>query len=356
MISAFHPEVNKIYPFEHYTILWLQGGQSVFQIDFRNYQFTGEKIIFLSPGQYFRLLQGNLDIQKMNLSSKVISANHDTRFLFKHIISLGHIELHNSDQNLLSSCPASDIDNSMRKILQQSIHQWLTQNPFRVSLTELDIIFKLKEIVDATYNKQVSVPQIISALPAPPIQVNALVKYRLNLTINKLLQNKLALEARREVAFTDKTTKEIAYDLGFNDPKYFNRFFKTQTTQTPGEFRDHFGYETTDPFISELLVLIDEHYKVQHSTIFYANAMFMSIKTLAKKTKEKLNATVGELIREKLLAEAKRQLRQDKPVKEIAFDLGFEEANHFTTYFKHYTNITPTDFRLSLQKSAPIVE
>lgn len=244
----------------------------------------------------------------------------------------------------------------MHKILQQSIQQWLTQNPFQASLTELDVIFKLKEIVDTTYNKQASVPQIISALPAPSIQVNALVRYRLNLTINKLLQNKLVLEARREVAFTDKTTKEIAYDLGFNDPKYFNRFFKAQTEQTPGEFRDHFGYETDDPFVSELLALIDEHYKAKHSTRFYADAMFMSIKTLARKAKEKLNTTVGELIREKLLADAKRQLHSDAPIKDIAFDLGFEEANHFTTYFKHYTNITPTDFRRSTQKSAPIVE
>lgn len=356
MVNTFHPEVNKIYPFKHYTILWLKGGQGLFQIDFRNYQFTNAKVIFLSPGQYFRLLQGKLDIQKVELFSRVISKTYDTRFLFKHIISLGHVDLHDTDQNLFSFCPTNDMDNFMHKILQQSIQQWLTQNPFQISLTELDIIFKLKEIVDTKYHKQVSVPQIISALPAPPPQVNALVKYRLNLTINKLLQNKLALEARREVAFTDKTTKEIAYDLGFNDPKYFNRFFKAQTEQTPGEFRDHFGYEITDSFVLELLALIDEHYKEQHSTTFYADAMFMSIKTLAKKAKEKLNTTVGELIREKLLAEAKRQLRQDVPVKDIAFDLGFEEANHFTAYFKHYTNITPTDFRLSLQKSAPIVE
>jgi AraC-like DNA-binding protein len=37
--------------------------------------------------------------------------------------------------------------------------------------------------------------------------------------------------------YTDKTSKEIAYELGFEEPAHFSRFFKNQTNQSPSEFK-----------------------------------------------------------------------------------------------------------------------
>ena len=72
--------------------------------------------------------------------------------------------------------------------------------------------------------------------------------------------------------------------------------------------------------------------------------MFMSEKTLSKKVKQRLNISLGQLIRYELIKTAKQYLNQGLKIKEVAFALGFEEANHFSTFFKHYTNQTPTTF------------
>lgn len=53
----------------------------------------------------------------------------------------------------------------------------------------------------------------------------------------KHIHERLALEARRLLFHTDNSLKEIAFDLGFSEPSYFNRFFKRETGVTPAEYR-----------------------------------------------------------------------------------------------------------------------
>ena len=42
----------------------------------------------------------------------------------------------------------------------------------------------------------------------------------------QIIFNRIALEAKRLLQFTDKQNQEIAYELGFNDPAHFSRFLK----------------------------------------------------------------------------------------------------------------------------------
>ena len=53
----------------------------------------------------------------------------------------------------------------------------------------------------------------------------------------KHIHERLVLEARRLLFHTDHSLKEIAYELGFSDASYFNRFFKRETALTPAAYR-----------------------------------------------------------------------------------------------------------------------
>ncbi|HTN39338.1 MAG TPA: helix-turn-helix domain-containing protein, partial [Arachidicoccus sp.] len=53
----------------------------------------------------------------------------------------------------------------------------------------------------------------------------------------KHIHERLVLEARRLLFHTDNTLKEIAFDLGFAEASYFNRFFKRETGITPAAYR-----------------------------------------------------------------------------------------------------------------------
>ena len=53
----------------------------------------------------------------------------------------------------------------------------------------------------------------------------------------KHIHERLVLEARRMLFHTNTSLKEIAFDLGFTDASYFNRFFKRETGATPADYR-----------------------------------------------------------------------------------------------------------------------
>jgi AraC family transcriptional regulator, transcriptional activator of pobA len=55
----------------------------------------------------------------------------------------------------------------------------------------------------------------------------------------KHIHDRLVLEARRLLFHTHQSLKEIAFDLGFSDASYFNRFFKRETGLTPAGYRNH---------------------------------------------------------------------------------------------------------------------
>ena len=97
-------------------------------------------------------------------------------------------------------------------------------------------------------------------------------------------------------------------------------------------------------FIQDLYQLLHENYTQERSLSFYADSMHLSVKTLSKKVKEKLNISLGQLIRQEIINTAKSLLQQDIKIVEIAYQLGFEEANHFSAFFKHYAGITPSDY------------
>lgn len=59
-------------------------------------------------------------------------------------------------------------------------------------------------------------------------------------TVKQHIQERLILEMKREICFGYASFKDISYRLGFNEPSYFSRFFKTQTGETPEEFRNSF--------------------------------------------------------------------------------------------------------------------
>jgi len=67
--------------------------------------------------------------------------------------------------------------------------------------------------------------------------LNKIVKNLTGVSAKEHIQNKLVLEAKRSLIFTDISNKELAFSLGFEEAAHFNNFFKKMTGMSPGEFR-----------------------------------------------------------------------------------------------------------------------
>ena len=71
-------------------------------------------------------------------------------------------------------------------------------------------------------------------------RLNEITKEAIGKTILNLIHERVLLEAKRLLSLTNKSVKEIAFYLGFEDPPYFYRFFKKHEGLTPEDFRKMF--------------------------------------------------------------------------------------------------------------------
>ena len=98
--------------------------------------------------------------------------------------------------------------------------------------------------------------------------------------------------------------------------------------------------------IREYNILVEHHYKSQHQVAFYAETLNKSPKTLSNYFAIYGTKTPQQLIHERIMMEAKRLFYYtDKSAKEIAYELGFEDAAYFSSFFKKQMGISPTDFK-----------
>ncbi|WP_420320805.1 helix-turn-helix domain-containing protein [Flagellimonas sp.] len=350
MVEKLHPEINKVYFINKYTLLHIISGSGTIQVDFKNYNDWQDKAIYLEKGQYIKFFSDDFVVQKIEFPSKVIFENKEVRVLFKHLISLGYINFNECEEckRYLSNTVFSD---NTSEIIDISSKQWYWQNPFKASKQEYQIIFDIKDIIDENYYGNFTNNDLTKLMTENGYEAQTLVKDKIGLSIKNLISNKRLMEGKKKIVFTDKSIQEVSYETGYKDPAYFNRVFKNTTGMTPSEFRNDFDYENRDTFAQNLIELLKTYHTEQRSLAFYADRMNLSVKALSKKTRTKMNASLGQLIRNELIFTSKKLLDQDAPIKEIAFTLGFEEANHFSHFFKNYTGSTPTDYRIKKYNS-----
>jgi AraC-like DNA-binding protein len=99
--------------------------------------------------------------------------------------------------------------------------------------------------------------------------------------------------------------------------------------------------------------LIESNYRDKRLPKAYAEMLFVTPNHLNALTNEIIGKSAGELIRDRVLLEAKRLLvNSDMMVSQIADTLNFEDNAYFTRFFKKYTGATPEVFRTTFDSSA----
>lgn len=102
-----------------------------------------------------------------------------------------------------------------------------------------------------------------------------------------------------------------------------------------------------DPMIrSALKNAIEENFKTLHSPADYAELLHTSAKVLNRVSKTYFNKTLSNLIADRIIIEARRELYlTSKAVKLIAYELGFNDEFYFSRFFKSNVAVSPQTFR-----------
>ena len=98
--------------------------------------------------------------------------------------------------------------------------------------------------------------------------------------------------------------------------------------------------------VYEFLMLLESNYQQIRNTDFYAAKLGISSKRLNQILKEKLEKTGMQLIHDRIILEAKRNIiHSELTIKEIAYNLGFSDRPYFSRFFKKQTGKTPEGFQ-----------
>ena len=124
---------------------------------------------------------------------------------------------------------------------------------------------------------------------------------------------------------------------------YLSRLYTEQyssATQTPDRL-----------MLKKYLAKIEGSYAQTHEVTAYAEMLNISAGHLSEVVKAQSGKPAIAHIHERLILEAKRLLfHTEHSIKEIAFQLGFEDASYFNRFFKRLAKHTPVEYRVNIRE------
>ncbi|WP_461453178.1 AraC family transcriptional regulator [Mucilaginibacter sp.] len=119
-------------------------------------------------------------------------------------------------------------------------------------------------------------------------------------------------------------------------------------------YNEQYSSATQSPerlMLKRYLSKIEESYTQTHEVTAYADMLNISAGHLSEVVKEQSGKPAIAHIHERLILEAKRLLfHTEHSIKEIAFQLGFEDASYFNRFFKRLVKHTPVEYRTTIRE------
>lgn len=103
---------------------------------------------------------------------------------------------------------------------------------------DYDILSRYRELLEQHFRSERGLDFYASRLSISPQRLNLACKARAGKTASEILHERIVIEAKRCLIYMELTVAEVGYDLGFDDPAYFSRFFSQRVGQPPGAYRE----------------------------------------------------------------------------------------------------------------------
>ena len=183
----------------------------------------------------------------------------DTKFLrssilFNGLVDEPTIKLNKTDfEKYINICASITeelslpSDNSKHILLKNMVHNFLLlaeREKRKRGLTELkkgadlDYTLLFRDLLESSYTKLKSVNDYAKIICISEKRLGQATAKVLGKSPKEIINNKILLETKRLLVHTNLSIKEIGQELGFEDPAYFVRYFKKNTSTTPVEFRE----------------------------------------------------------------------------------------------------------------------
>lgn len=105
---------------------------------------------------------------------------------------------------------------------------------------QYDMVRQYHILVEQNFRKKHQVADYAEMLFKSPKTLSNLFKKSGDKSPLKIINERIILEAKRLLFYSDKTAEEIGYEVGFSEPAHFSKFFKNQVGSPPATFKKEF--------------------------------------------------------------------------------------------------------------------
>jgi AraC family transcriptional activator of pobA len=260
-------QFKEIQRVNYFSLIWIKKGNGIVKVDFSEYEFKENQLLAFSPYQPFKLKSDE------KLEGVIINFHPDFFCIHKH---QAEISCNGILFNNIYKPPYITVDELSQNILDMIVDQMITEMKntglaqyellvsylkiFLITTTRLKnqqqpdeeyintdntapfILQNLKNFIETNFKTKHSASDYADLLNITPKALAKITKNHFNKTLTDLISERIIIEAKRELYLTNKTVKEIAYELGYDDEHYFSRFFKNNADVSPQLYRSTVGF------------------------------------------------------------------------------------------------------------------
>jgi AraC-like DNA-binding protein len=251
----------------YYSLIWVQEGSGTVKADYAEYAFTAGSLFSFSVYQPFMICAGDI-------KGVAIHFHPDFFCIFKHQaeVACNGVLFNNVYQPpfvMVSDAAEATFDQLLGQMKTEMQDLKLAQHELLVSYLKIFLITAarlkteqnpeamlavsdskepyilqgLKDAIEKDFKSKHTAADYAEALNISPKTLAKISKKYFNKTLTDLIAERIVIEAKRELYLTNKTVKEIAYGLGYQDEYYFSRFFKKNTEVSPQMYRETVGFD-----------------------------------------------------------------------------------------------------------------
>lgn len=244
----------KAHRLNFYQILVITGGRGVHEVDFQQIAYSENTVIPIAMGQVQRYtFNPNIEGYAVVFTPEfLVKENLDYSYLYDFTIFLHTIHpissIANSAVYALIEEMISEQQKSVafytveyqRNLLKNFLIQIERNKRERTDIVcsdSLEVFLKFRKLLEENVNYKARVTDLCEQLNISEKQLNRSIKLYHKTTAKQYIEDRVLLEIKRLLVYSTLTIKEIAYQIGFEDPTNFTKYFKARLKMLPTEYR-----------------------------------------------------------------------------------------------------------------------
>ena len=243
---------------DFYQLIWLTEGSGSLKCDLNSWPFSAGSLFFAAPGRLHcwkpeQPSQGvalgftdeflNGDSAQPGLLGR-FSYLHETEKPLLSLTGKEQAEMNSLFSILLTEAAQNepgrdDVVRAYIMIVLAKARRWLMKQSgdAPTDLATKSLTLRFRHALEEHFPRLLKVSDFAKLLHTSRSQLNNDLRAHTGRTASDHIHDRILLEAKRLLLHSNATISEIAYELGFQDPSYFCRFFRHRASLSPGEYR-----------------------------------------------------------------------------------------------------------------------